>query len=371
MNPPTYTSTETQEETTYHTTVIDYAESSQTTPLFDEGEVTQQPDRYFINNHPELRLQYDFQQDQESIDEDHVESEIVITGIGQSTRGNEVFKRHDLTENTDLYSYSDSTISINIEEFRTYQEEVSSELPRNSQVVLQVDRDVTTTDSQFGEITFTDSTEIQFSDDRTYVVTTEDNSERFTETTSVEKPQPTQTFEFYGEHLYTTGVAIISVGVFFTILVIYLLYRRSTNDKTVEQLRYEYELDKYESWITSGHPYEEPSLSSDASQLISVDSLRGLVEIAIDNNTRVVHSEGLGRFYVYDEPVIYSYTSPGFEGGFFIGPDEAVPNMRDFTPGDMESDVDWESLDDEDTFGGVSEDESDNSEEEDDESNGE
>lgn len=72
-----------------------------------------------------------------------------------------------------------------------------------------------------------------------------------------------------------------------------------------EWLAYRSERDAYDEWITTGR------VDADATEeSITVDSLRGLVDIAIDTNNRVIEDEHRGTFLVLDDGRRYRFEGP-------------------------------------------------------------
>lgn len=318
LNPPTYSTTEVVEEFQYDSSITHYSDSAVDSQLFSEGERLENADSYFYQNHQYLQIEHTILSDDSAVDsyETQVDSTVVI----QSTRTSETV----VEQSFPVLHYEDRVI-VNLESFREYENELSQELPRDSAVELRIEFTGELPTDTFGVVTVTDSVTIQSESDETYSVVTQESSDQLTETREVQQTEESQTITVGGVQLSISGIIIVGIGIVAGIVSGYLEYLRRFTDETVEQLRYEYEYGKYDSWITTGNPYQDPSLNSDARRIVKVSSLEGLVNIAIDNNTRVIHSEGLGRFYVYGNQVIYAYTAPDADkNAFFIESEEEL-----------------------------------------------
>ncbi|MFA9515808.1 DUF5305 domain-containing protein [Halopenitus sp. H-Gu1] len=63
---------------------------------------------------------------------------------------------------------------------------------------------------------------------------------------------------------------------------------------------------EFDDWITVGRPPE----AADAVPSITVDSLKGLVDVAIDTDNRVIEDEAHGRYLVFDDDRVFRYDRP-------------------------------------------------------------
>ncbi|WP_136689529.1 DUF5305 domain-containing protein [Halorhabdus amylolytica] len=89
-----------------------------------------------------------------------------------------------------------------------------------------------------------------------------------------------------------------------------LAYGRWTDRLTVtarerDWLAYRSDRDAYDEWITTGRVDDE-----DADEVIRVDSLEGLVDVAIDTNGRVIEDERRHTFVVLDDDRRYHFERP-------------------------------------------------------------
>ncbi|NLV06475.1 hypothetical protein GOC83_10080 [Haloarcula rubripromontorii] len=90
-----------------------------------------------------------------------------------------------------------------------------------------------------------------------------------------------------------------------------LLYARQTGRLSVSEAErrwadYRTARAEYDDWITSGH------LPSDTDEMpaITVDSLEGLVDVAIDTNTRVIENVSHDQYVVFVDNRLYRYEPP-------------------------------------------------------------
>ena len=104
--------------------------------------------------------------------------------------------------------------------------------------------------------------------------------------------------------------SIVAFGIVVMLLVVLLGLRYSGYTKLTEE---EQELidikqarERFSEWITTG---EFPS-EREYEQTVLVDSLEGLVDVAIDTNKRVIEDEQLGVSTVLDDTYIYIYIQP-------------------------------------------------------------
>ncbi len=104
--------------------------------------------------------------------------------------------------------------------------------------------------------------------------------------------------------------SIVAFGfvVMLLILVIGLRYSGYTKltDQEQELIAIEQARERFSEWITTG---EFPS-EREYEQTVLVDSLEGLVDVAIDTNKRVIEDEQLGVSTVLDDTYIYIYIQP-------------------------------------------------------------
>ena len=130
-------------------------------------------------------------------------------------------------------------------------------------------------------------------------VTIDETHESFETVEVLAEPSPLQA---YG--------SIVAFGfvVMLLILVIGLRYSGYTKltDQEQELIAIEQARERFSEWITTG---EFPS-EREYEQTVLVDSLEGLVDVAIDTNKRVIEDEQLGVSTVLDDTYIYIYIQP-------------------------------------------------------------
>jgi len=104
--------------------------------------------------------------------------------------------------------------------------------------------------------------------------------------------------------------SIITFGLVIMLLVVlaglrYAGYTKLTDEER-ELIAIEQARERFSEWITTG---EFPS-EREYEQTVLVDSLEGLVDVAIDTNKRVIEDEQLGVSTVLDDTYIYIYIQP-------------------------------------------------------------
>lgn len=104
--------------------------------------------------------------------------------------------------------------------------------------------------------------------------------------------------------------SIVAFGLVVMLLVVVLGLRYSgyteLTDEEQELIEIEQARERFSEWITTG---EFPS-EREYEQTVLVDTLEGLVDVAIDTNKRVIEDEQLGVSTVLDDTYIYIYIQP-------------------------------------------------------------
>ncbi len=88
-------------------------------------------------------------------------------------------------------------------------------------------------------------------------------------------------------------IAIIGVSVIFILLLLWM--KSKTGTKLMADHR------KYKDWITEG------TVEISNQYFIQINSLQGLVDLAIDLDKRVIYDSGVMKYYVVDEDMIYVF----------------------------------------------------------------
>lgn len=130
-------------------------------------------------------------------------------------------------------------------------------------------------------------------------VTVDETHESFETVEVLAEPSPLQA---YG--------SIVAFGVVVMLLVVVLGLRYSgyteLTDEERELIEIKQARERFSEWITTG---EFPS-EREYEQTVLVDTLEGLVDVAIDTNKRVIEDEQLGVSTVLDDTYIYIYIQP-------------------------------------------------------------
>jgi hypothetical protein len=151
---------------------------------------------------------------------------------------------------------------------------------------------------------------------QTYAVQDEDGAIRFngTRTVSVEAtPGPLRAYG--GPTLAVTGLvggALLVAG--------RRLEAFAVSDADRERLAYRNHREEYADWITAGRL---PSQAFDHPR-VDVESLAGLVDVAIDTDERVIHDVGRESFHVVGDDLRYVYEPPAAVRGDAAGGDVLV-----------------------------------------------
>ncbi|MXR50750.1 hypothetical protein GRX03_03905 [Halovenus sp. WSH3] len=92
--------------------------------------------------------------------------------------------------------------------------------------------------------------------------------------------------------------------------VLHLTGSLALSDVEREWLAFRSDAQTFDEWITRG----TLSVDETVTRRIDVDSLEGLVDVAIDSNRRVILDESRGLFVVLLEETVYQYDPPSFPG---------------------------------------------------------
>ena len=112
----------------------------------------------------------------------------------------------------------------------------------------------------------------------------------------------------YGPLRSTAGPVLTVLGVLGGLALVLGRYRGTLSVSQAERewLAYRATYREYEGWISTGHVTDTALPSS----RVKLDSLNGLVDVAIDSNRRVIHDKRRGRHLVVVDETAYSYNPP-------------------------------------------------------------
>lgn len=99
------------------------------------------------------------------------------------------------------------------------------------------------------------------------------------------------------------GSGVLGIGSLIAGLIALLIYRRPFDEVALRETFYR---QQYGNWISNG---TLPSLFE--YENVHMDSLKELVDVAIDNNRRVIHDRRRGMYAVITEDVAYFYSRDG------------------------------------------------------------
>jgi hypothetical protein len=100
-------------------------------------------------------------------------------------------------------------------------------------------------------------------------------------------------------------------------------------DREQEMLTYQNERSEYDEWITTAKLPERTL----AEPLVEVNSLKGLVDVAIDTNGRVIEDPQVGKCVVFDEDFTCVYFMP------HLGDTPPSADLDDLRPADVDGDA--------------------------------
>lgn len=296
---PTYTTTEEVVTGSYSINPNHYAIATSDSKLYSEGDRVENRKVYFSSTHKKLHITYGHSNQREYT--------VTTTIEAQDYRVNTVIWSEKLEEET-VYTHNETnqTITVDIPALRAEMKSVRSELPTESRVTFTtVISSETPNTSQEQSATVT----TQFDTSKTYRVETNTSSKTITESKSVTEPVPSRTATVSGITFGLYGAIITLLGLAGMLIGGYLIYGAKYGSRDYKTRLYKYHLEKYSSWITLGRPFSDPEMEQQGTRTITVDSLEGLVHIAVDSDTRVIYSEELERFYVFSGSV-YFYSPP-------------------------------------------------------------
>ncbi|ERH11238.1 MAG: hypothetical protein J07HX64_03022 [halophilic archaeon J07HX64] len=117
----------------------------------------------------------------------------------------------------------------------------------------------------------------------------------------------------YGPLRSTAGPVLTALGVLGGLAVVLGRYRGTLSVSQAERewLAYRATYQEYEGWISTGHVADTALPSS----RVTLDSLNGLVDVAIDSNRRVIHDKRRSRHLVVVDETAYTYNPPPTPSG--------------------------------------------------------
>lgn len=305
FDPPTYTVNEqTGEEiytfeTTHQSTTVQNNSS-----LYNQNDVLTDEFVYFQQLHPELQIN---PQTSESINETTI-TDTSITLVATSSRTGELWNRSYTPENNLWISQDGSTVTVSIPELIEFKEELRDEFPSATTINLQIEYNGVISSEQ-EEMDFSNSTVVEFPNNTIYTV----ESTSFEETVSIQEQvtyiQEDRSISIQSYNFGIFGLVIGIVGLIIILIGSYLIYGNKYGDRSYEKRLFDFHKYKYDSWISTGRPYKDPEFDQNWEQ-IKVDTLEDLVELAIDSGERIISSEEMGKYYVFDSGTLYIYTEP-------------------------------------------------------------
>lgn len=133
------------------------------------------------------------------------------------------------------------------------------------------------------------------------------------ESTAIEETHPTTErvrTQIQPSPLQAIGSVVVFSTSFVALIGLLLARNRGAlevTDEEREQLQFDRDRERFDEWITTGTFPSEREYES----TILVDTLTGLIDVAIDTNKRVIEDQQLGVSTVLDEEYSYIYVHPG------------------------------------------------------------
>lgn len=325
LNPPTYTTTE-ETNVTQYTVGIGHQSTTvaENSSLYRESTILENRSVYYQNLHPELTFQPVANSKIDNID---VSAEMTAF---RNRESNVIWQDTvPLSDQTIAYHNITEDGEINITQVEKTMEEKLEELPQGSVVEYRVNIDIDQNTTGNTTISQSSKMNIRFNTPETYRVQVTGDSARISDTTQVTVPVSSRTTEISGTSVRNNGVLIILGGLIILAIGIYLIYGSKFDSRSHDVRLFEYHLEKYMDWITFGRPFTDPQfLSEQERSKVHVNTLKGLVQVSVDSDSRVIYSEGLNQFYIFSGNHIYLFSPPGSTSPLDINESiPAVPNI--------------------------------------------
>lgn len=263
------------------------SEVEEDTRLFSEGDVLHNSPLYIYSTNPELTVR----QEMDVSDETMVESTVWVQYSGMEN-GWEFWEERDVIDSKRTTVDSDNGVdfqaTIDIIEVHHRATEIRDEFDDEGHVSVDIVVESTyATDEYSGELQ--DSSQLLFRD-HTYALEppqVEMQSNHEVERTVIERRSE------HDPYFRTSGVLLV-IGALFALAHLMANPRRTQND---------YERMKYGDWVTKAD-----SISLDEYEnIVTVSSMSGLVDIAIDSHTRALWVPEREVYAVFDGDFAYLY----------------------------------------------------------------
>lgn len=308
LTPPTYVTTETTDQRTYTLETNHQSTTIENSRLYNEGHVVSNGEQYFTSIHPSLVISFSESYTGEydlEISEPHSNIQAI------STRGETVIWSEEMKiSDTDWGQIvDDSTIRINTDKLSNEVNEIDEEIPTNVDIVVNFESEYEFSTEYDDSIILTATPTLRFTSENSYQVDSEPIIESLDTTNNIEVPQPSQSIIIYDIAFGIYGLIIIFLGILSAIIGAYILHGGLYSERTYKERLYEYHKSKYSEWITYGRPMADPEYES-VWEKLQVDTLEGLVDVAIDTDKRVIYSKDMSRFYIFSEGTLYTYLPP-------------------------------------------------------------
>lgn len=297
--------------------------------VFDTGEVVTDQPVYYTRITPELEGQFDFQYDASDGNVDvHIDHQRVIRSVDND--GTEYWNvteqlGEETAESLEPNEQHTTTFTLDVPGVVNETEEISSSLGDTSGSIETI---VVTHVSMEGtidgeDVSHEDRYVLSLEPDQGSYVVDAPTDERWAEERTEERE--TETAAGLSDALGGLVLVVVSLSALGAMTVAKV---RGTLDPTrsrKEQIRFDHERDRFDDWITRGILPDEVL----DKPRVEVDTLEGLVDVAIDCERRVIEERtGNGpSYWVHDDSLLYVYEpvepATGMEHGNAAGDDIA------------------------------------------------
>ena len=291
-HPPTTEVTDRIDKVPVESELHTYAQVTGSTSLYSKGTTLRDQPVYFTSATPTVLLSLRTTIPTDEPVTVNQSLELLIRGV----RDGHVFWSETRSLNVERKTSRNNTVttsaSLDVPKVQERVREVTDEIGSAGSVEVLVRTNVTYETSQYSGHE-SERALVQLADRSyaiEYVTFGKTHSTPITRTITV----PRQSRFGYGFPATIGGIAVVLSG-----LVGVLYVRR----EDMETLDYLLQKERYDEWVSAGKLPQ-----SVAAETVSLRSLEGVVDVAIDTNKRVIYDETQNRYAVIDGEVIYDYT---------------------------------------------------------------
>lgn len=303
----------------------------ESTRAFERGTVLENRSAYLVSVAPELNARHVFRHEGDAGQATvTTEVDLVKRSVDPGDGGTEYWRVTDTLERTETTlapgDTAETNFELNVPLQRNETRQIERELggtPGQIEMYVRVTTRVSTTfegetlnHSRTDRMTITPTTS-------TYGVETNATGEQ-TEplrTESVSVPVESNPARIY----LGAAFAVLWLGLAAGLVYADRRDRLAVDPELVVEMETARERDRFDEWISTGR-LPEPD---DGDRVVTVDSLEGLVDVAIDSDSRVIEDANEDQFVVLDGRTQYVFTSEGGQDDTIEPPVEATSEEAD------------------------------------------